>query len=89
MIDPHEFEQLKSSVDRLDRALLGDHAMGDKGFIKNQESFQTEMRERISSIETWRDQIKLRIAGISGALVAVGFIANRAWEYFTHSTQDK
>lgn len=68
-MDAQQMEQLSQDVADIKRALLGNEAYSEQGLVK-----------RVTALEKWRAWLTLRIAIVTGGVVALIWIVERVWK---------
>jgi hypothetical protein len=72
-INREEFDNLVTSVNRIERAICGDEQMGVEG-----------LAGRLTRIEKWKTKISLRLAFLTGAAVTIWELGKAGVEYFNN-----
>lgn len=77
-----EIQSIKESLARIETALMGDPAMGNKGLVLRVQDLEKESAVNA----TWRDGLRSHITAISsGVAVVVAAIVQGVVSYFTSS----
>lgn len=73
MITKEEFQELRSDVIEIKKAVIGDTKWGTIGLIK-----------RVEQLESWKTNINLKVAFTSGIVVGAIELCKFGLEYFTN-----
>ena len=87
-LTPEGETELIHKVDKILNCLTGDPLANppQPGLIQrvDENTIRTKIQEKkIEKIEGWKNQVKMRIAWISGALAVIVVLLDRAWDWVT------